>query len=56
MQGLRTIVSVTRAFSGAGFAGGLVLGQTIVMVTHDAAAAAYGDRTVVLVDGEVTSC
>jgi len=32
------------------------LGQTIVMVTHDAAAAAYGDRTVVLVDGEVTSC
>ncbi len=26
MQGLRTIVSVTRAFSGAGFAGGLVLG------------------------------
>jgi putative ABC transport system ATP-binding protein len=32
------------------------LGQTIVMVTHDASAAAYADRTVVLVDGQVTSC
>jgi putative ABC transport system ATP-binding protein len=32
------------------------LGQTIVMVTHDSTAAAYADRTVVLVDGQVTSC
>jgi putative ABC transport system ATP-binding protein len=32
------------------------LGQTIVMVTHDANAARYADRTVVIVDGQVTSC
>jgi putative ABC transport system ATP-binding protein len=32
------------------------LGQTIVMVTHDANAAAYANRTVVLTDGQVTSC
>jgi putative ABC transport system ATP-binding protein len=29
------------------------LGQTVVMVTHDAAAAAYADRILVLVDGRV---
>jgi putative ABC transport system ATP-binding protein len=32
------------------------LGQTIVMVTHDTNAARYADRTVVIVDGQVTSC
>jgi putative ABC transport system ATP-binding protein len=32
------------------------LGQTIVMVTHDTSAARYADRTVVIVDGQVTSC
>jgi putative ABC transport system ATP-binding protein len=32
------------------------LGQTIVMVTHDTDAARYADRTVVIVDGQVTSC
>jgi putative ABC transport system ATP-binding protein len=32
------------------------LGQTIVMVTHDDAAAHYADRTVVFADGQVTSC
>jgi putative ABC transport system ATP-binding protein len=32
------------------------LGQTIVMVTHDTTAARYADRTVVIVDGQVTSC
>jgi putative ABC transport system ATP-binding protein len=31
-------------------------GQTIVMVTHDHAAAGYADRTVVFADGQVTSC
>jgi putative ABC transport system ATP-binding protein len=30
-------------------------GQTVVMVTHDAQAAAYADRLVVLVDGSVVS-
>ncbi len=30
-------------------------GQTIVMVTHDQAAAAVADRTVVLVDGQISS-
>ena len=29
------------------------LGQTVVMVTHDPAAAAYADRVVFLVDGRV---
>jgi putative ABC transport system ATP-binding protein len=28
-------------------------GQTVIMVTHDAHAAAYADRVVVLVDGRV---
>jgi putative ABC transport system ATP-binding protein len=32
------------------------LRQTIVMVTHDTNAARYADRTVVIVDGQVTSC
>ena len=31
------------------------LGQTVVMVTHDANAARYADRTVVIVDGRVAS-
>jgi putative ABC transport system ATP-binding protein len=30
-------------------------GQTVVMVTHDAAAAAYADRLIVLADGRVAS-
>ena len=30
------------------------LGQTIVMVTHDAVAASYADRVVVLADGRIT--
>jgi putative ABC transport system ATP-binding protein len=29
------------------------LGQTVVMVTHDPAAAAYADRVVLLADGRV---
>jgi putative ABC transport system ATP-binding protein len=29
------------------------LGQTVVMVTHDAAAAAIADRVLVLVDGRI---
>jgi putative ABC transport system ATP-binding protein len=29
------------------------LGQTIVMVTHDPVAAAYGDRVVFLTDGRI---
>jgi putative ABC transport system ATP-binding protein len=32
------------------------LGQTIVMVTHDPRAAAYGDEAILLRDGEVASC
>jgi putative ABC transport system ATP-binding protein len=28
-------------------------GQTIIMVTHDASAAAYADRVVFMVDGKV---
>jgi putative ABC transport system ATP-binding protein len=31
------------------------LGQTVVMVTHDQAAAAYADRVVQLADGKVAS-
>lgn len=30
------------------------LGQTIIMVTHDPSAAAYGDRTLMLRDGKIT--
>ncbi|ETJ97680.1 ABC transporter ATP-binding protein [Propionimicrobium lymphophilum] len=30
------------------------LGQTIIMVTHDPSAAAYGDRTLILRDGKIT--
>lgn len=33
----------------------LQLGQTVVMVTHDASAAGHADRTVTLVDGRVAS-
>ena len=30
-------------------------GQTIVLVTHDATAASYADRVIVLVDGRITT-
>ena len=31
------------------------LGQTVIMVTHDAEAAAYADRALVFADGQITA-